>query len=178
MKKIFLLSSLAVGGLLIILSFFVFKYGVSHVKTYDTAPSKIITGEPFNDSKITHNGNEYVYNLDNVTIDNTKMIDITGWIIKQNSVIKRVSIKTVLKDMTTNQYYELPTVVHPRTDINTVFNDKINYTYSGFSTYLPVPAALRKKKITCSVYILFSLNGKPRLIKTTNQLVLVPGEKK
>ena len=75
--------------------------------------------------------NEYDYN------EHKNRITISGWLVKQGIDTKQVSIKVVLKNTITEEFYELPTSIVARNDITEKFDDGVNYDNSGFRVSVP-----------------------------------------
>ena len=64
-------------------------------------------------------------------------VNISGWIVRPGVPIDRVSIRLVLKNLSTGEYSVLPTEVVEREDVSEYIDDDITYDYSGFRVKVP-----------------------------------------
>lgn len=102
------------------------------------------------------------------------IVKMSGWIVKPNIEVKDISIKVVFKDMVTNRYYRMPTLMVSRNEVTSFVEDGYNHQYSGFS--MNVKYDKLDRNTDYKIYILYSINGTTYLVDL-NYTLKINGER-
>ncbi len=93
---------------------------------------------------------------DNAITDD--FIMLSGWLIKPGEDIQAASIKIVLKNEDTSQYYLIPTMMDVREDVTGYFSDGCNYHHSGFEMKIPYEGKIQTDLYDYGIYALYTRN--------------------
>lgn len=124
--------------------------------------------------------NNYSYYIDEFYYEDSgiylkdDVVKLSGWLAKANIEVKEVSIKVVFQDMVTTRYYQTPTLMIDRSEVNSIVDDGLNHPFSGFSMNVKYDELDRDTDYR--VYILYTLNGKTSLIDL-NYTLKINGER-
>lgn len=112
----------------------------------------------------------YTYFIDNLEhkgggISITKdYIGLSGWIIKKGVELDTASIRIVLRNVVTNDFFLIPTAMVSRKDITSYINDGFEYDNCGFSVKIPINEVINTVKYDYEIYALSCFNDKERLV--------------
>ncbi len=129
--------------------------------------------EKDNIKNYSYNIDEFYYEDSNIYLKDD-IVRISGWIVKPNIEVKDISIKVVFKDMVTNRYYQLPTLMISRNEVNSFVDDGYNHQYSGF--LMNVKYDRLDRNTDYKVFILYTINGTTYLVDL-NSTLKINGER-
>ncbi|MBQ1821841.1 MAG: hypothetical protein II123_00200 [Lachnospiraceae bacterium] len=131
-----------------------FTFARSHMKGLDVSGMAI--------------GNkEYMCGVDEITEFDKNYVRIKGWVAHLGHVVERYNVHFVLKDLSTNRFYELPSYLEQRDDVNELVSakDGVNHQMSG------LVATVRKSELKGKyhIYIEYQNDGENVLVDTVEE---------
>lgn len=144
-------------GLLVIWCFLV--WNENHIRRFDASVCQI------------ENASEgYLVGMD--IIETTKdqeprtkdFIRLSGFILKPGEDTEYVSLKLILQNVETGEYYKLPTTIDIREEMAEKIGDGNRYVYSGFTVKVPFSKEIDTEKNDYEILMLYNLNGTYHLV--------------
>ena len=122
-----------------------------------------------NDVIISSNTDEYTYQIESIKYKQEDLaahnkIMVSGWISCPGQEIKIASIRMVLKNISTGQYYLIPTTIVSREDVTEKFDDGYNHSLSGFKINIPHNNKIDTGIYDYEIYALCCFNDREQLV--------------
>ena len=91
-------------------------------------------------------------------------IRLSGFLLKPGEDTGYVSMKMILKNISTGEYYRIPTVIDIREGMAEKIGDENQYLYSGFTVKIPFSKKIDTEKYDYEILMLYDLNGTQHLV--------------
>lgn len=131
----------------------------------DTAIQKLDT-QQLPESRLDEGYAAYLENVSSVS----GRVAVTGWFLRQGEEIRNVTLRIVLKNTRTGQYFVIPTSMQLREDVTAYFADGHDYDHCGFTAAIPYGTAVNPDADDYALYVWYTLNGDSRLISLETTL--------
>lgn len=121
---------------------------------------------------IVEQGTDYEGDVDHVSISTKgkaqiRYLTITGWCIQKNvEMSSEANITVILQNITTGEYYKVPTTMKLRTDITRRYYDGNNYDYSGFTTQIRCNKKIALDESDYGIYLLVRNDSAVTIVNT------------
>lgn len=113
------------------------------------------------------------YHFDKISLEmnfrNEYELQINGWCAIPGKPTNLVEMRVLLRDVSTQKIYQLPTTVNTRNDATSVINDGNSYENSGFSVHI-MTRKFKEIGIKYEILLLYKVGGEEMVIQTNQYL--------
>jgi hypothetical protein len=157
------MTTRSVIGIAMLVSFVLFII-FSLILYYKTYEIKRIEINPTYSNKVK-------WNLDNVSLNKSKLV-ITGWAFIPTEKIKTFRLYVILHNLKNDEYYQLPTEMVKRNDVDKKYGNKNKYILSGFESKTSIKQIARNND-KYEVILFYEHNGNHKFINTRTDLTYI-----
>ena len=107
---------------------------------------------------ISYMDNEIIWDIESINADRN-FTSIIGWAIYPDEPQINIKVDIVLENKSTNKFYQIPSQMVSREDLNDLINDDIDYSNSGFFARVN-NQLINLNKEYYNIYIRYRMNEK------------------